>query len=358
MSPCSDSPAWRSRCCSLHRSPGADTNARVVSGKTTGEIVQAQATRKKGAHLTADDTILDLLNHPAFAGFGRLLLPWDDRTYDDSMRLRNVGSLLPYHSHVDPATVVGGLNHMIDDVNNGKTVFYEFYTDDEKAEQRAKSNTGLFFFRGQPGAPFAIISPGGGFSYVGSVHEGFPYAVAISNQGYNAFVLRYRAGVWRGGRHARSRRGDLLRVPKRESAWRRHRGLFLVGQLGRRQNGGRHRLARGRELWRRRPSQAVSSGDGLHGPLGALGQRAVHLCRRRRARWNCSSICHGKASRGTTQDRHGSGVPSVQRSRSWLRSWYRYKRRRMAGPCHPILGEVHRTKHSALGGPAGPPTRR
>ena len=53
---------------------------------------------------------------------------------------------------------------------------------------------GLFFFRGSPGAPFAVICPGGGFSYVGSVHEGFPYAQAISSKGYNAFVLRYRAG--------------------------------------------------------------------------------------------------------------------------------------------------------------------
>jgi acetyl esterase/lipase len=83
---------------------------------------------------------------------------------------------------------------MIDDVNNGYTIFYEFYTEEEK-EQRAKSNTGLFFFRGKPGAPFAVVAPGGGFSYVGSVHEGFPYAVAISKQGYNAFVLRYRAGA-------------------------------------------------------------------------------------------------------------------------------------------------------------------
>jgi acetyl esterase/lipase len=39
-----------------------------------------------------------------------------------------------------------------------------------------------------------VISPGGGFSYVGSVHEGFPYAVAISQRGYNAFVLKYRVG--------------------------------------------------------------------------------------------------------------------------------------------------------------------
>ena len=254
------------------------------------------------------------------------------------MRLRDVGSLLPYHTHVDPATVVGGLNHMIDDVNNGKTVFYEFYTDEEKQEQRARSNTGLFFFRGRPGAPFAVISPGGGFSYVGSVHEGFPYAVAISKQGYNAFVLRYRAGS--GGAVAtRDLAAAISYVFRNAKALGvGTEGYSVVGQLGRRKNGGGHRLPRGRELWRRRPSQAVSSGDGLHGPLGALGQRAVHLCRGRRARCNRSSIGHGKASRGTTQDRHGRGVPSVQRSRSWLRSWRRYKRRRMAGPRDPILG--------------------
>ena len=55
----------------------------------------------------------------------------------------------------------------------------------------------MFFFRGKPGAPFAVIAPGGGFAYVGSLHEGFPYAVEISNRGYNAFVLKYRVG--RGG---------------------------------------------------------------------------------------------------------------------------------------------------------------
>jgi acetyl esterase/lipase len=145
-------------------------------------------------HLTLDHTIGDLLAHPALAGFVHLLLPWDGRGCDDAMRMRNIGSLLPYHSRVDPPTVVSALNHIIDDVNNGKTIFYEFYTDEDKKQQPAKADTGLFFFRGKPGAPFAVIAPGGGFSYVASVHEGFPYAVAISEQGYNAFVLRYRVG--------------------------------------------------------------------------------------------------------------------------------------------------------------------
>ena len=145
-------------------------------------------------HLTVSHTIRDLLAHPALARFGRLLLPWDGRTYDPAMRLRDVGSLLPYHSHVNPTTVVSALNRIVDDVNDSKTVFYEFYSDEEKKRQPAKTNTGLFFFRGKPGAPFAVIAPGGGFSYVASVHEGFPYAVAINQEGYNAFVLRYRVG--------------------------------------------------------------------------------------------------------------------------------------------------------------------
>jgi acetyl esterase/lipase len=145
-------------------------------------------------HLHPDDTMSDLLEHPAFAGFARLLLPWDDRAYDPTMRLANVGSLLPYHSHVNPAVVVRSLNRMIDDVNAGKAIFYDVYGEDEKRKQPAREHTGLFFFRGRPGAPFAVIAPGGGFAYVGSLHEGFPYAEEISRQGYNAFVLKYRTG--------------------------------------------------------------------------------------------------------------------------------------------------------------------
>jgi acetyl esterase/lipase len=156
--------------------------------------MNAQARGHHAGHLTTDASIGDLLNHAAFAGCGRLILPWDDRTYDESLWLRNISALLPYHSHVNPGDVVTALNRMIDDAGNGKTVFYEFYTGAQKQQQPSRENTGLFFFRGRPGAPFAVISPGGGFSYVGSVHEGFPYAAAISKTGYNAFVLRYRAG--------------------------------------------------------------------------------------------------------------------------------------------------------------------
>jgi acetyl esterase/lipase len=146
-------------------------------------------------HLTVRSTIGDVLRHAAFAGFSRLILPWDDRNYDENLPLAEIGSLLPFHTHVDPHTVTSALNRMIDDVSSGKTVFYRFYSDAEMREQPAKENTGLFLFRGgKPGAAFAVICPGGGFSYVSSVHEGFPYAEAINKSGYNAFVLKYRVG--------------------------------------------------------------------------------------------------------------------------------------------------------------------
>jgi acetyl esterase/lipase len=152
--------------------------------------VSAERGRQLGVH----GTLRDILRHPSFAGFSRLILPWDDRAYDERMPLTRIGSLLPYHTHVDPETVASALNRMVDEAASGGTVFYRFYSEAQRQEQPARDNTGLFFFRGRPGAPFAIICPGGGFSYVGSVHEGFPHAAAISSKGYNAFVLRYRAG--------------------------------------------------------------------------------------------------------------------------------------------------------------------
>ena len=88
-----------------------------------------------------------------------------------------------------------------------KTVLH-IYKPADKQRDPGKAKTGLFFFRGKPGAPFAVIAPGGGFSYVGAVHESFPYAMEISSKGYNAFVVVYRSGRRR--RYTRSRGPNLL----------------------------------------------------------------------------------------------------------------------------------------------------
>ena len=167
------------------------------------DVEMLPVTPKAGLHLSPESRIGDLLRHPAFQGYARLLLPWDDRSYDEGMRLSELGSLLPYHSLVDPRVVVTGLNRIIDDVNTGRQVFHAFYTEEQQRRDPTKRRTGLFFFHGKSVAPFAIVSPGGGFAYVASVHEGFPHAAAISHAGYNVFVLKYREGL--GGSSATSR---------------------------------------------------------------------------------------------------------------------------------------------------------
>lgn len=169
-------------------------NASVKTNGNTYEMTHNKSRENADGHLKTTDSLRHILHHPAFNGFSRLLLPWDDRTYDENMPLTNIGSLLPYHSHVNPGIVVSALNYMIDEAGNGNTIFYDFYTEDQKQENPSKVTTGLFFFRGKPGAPFAVVCPGGGFSYVASVHEGFPFAEEISKKGYNAFVLKYRVG--------------------------------------------------------------------------------------------------------------------------------------------------------------------
>jgi hypothetical protein len=67
-------------------------------------------------------------------------------------------------------------------------------TPNSKSRKIPHASAGLLFFRGKPGAPSAIVCPGGGFAHVGSLHEGFPHALELSKKGYNAFVLKYRIG--------------------------------------------------------------------------------------------------------------------------------------------------------------------
>ena len=52
---------------------GRESGDRVVSASNSGDTMNEQARGNSGDHLTADQTIADLLSHPAFSGFGRLL---------------------------------------------------------------------------------------------------------------------------------------------------------------------------------------------------------------------------------------------------------------------------------------------
>jgi hypothetical protein len=201
----------------------------------TGESAAFTVSKYKG-HMNTNNSVRDVVNHPSFKGFGQFILPLDQGVYDENMPLSRVAYLLPYHSHVEPEAVVSTIKYLIDQVTEGRTTFYNFYTERQRLEDPARKNTGLFFFKGKPGAPFVIVCPGGGFSYVGSVHEGFPHAIQLSKKGYNAFVLQYRVGgeliacedlaaaisyIFKHADHWRSTKTTPCGVVQRGQEWRR-----------------------------------------------------------------------------------------------------------------------------------------
>ena len=162
-------------------------------------------------HITVDTKIGDVIDHPAFNGKGNFLFPWDDRRQNHPEKtMRYAPNLHLWHTHMDPQQMVNGVNRLIDDINDGKQVIYDIYTEQEKEQDPEKRNTALFFLRGNPGAPFGIICPGGGFYYVGSLHTGFPVAMELNKHGYNAFVLNYRVGEYIPGEWKSNQ--DLIRA--------------------------------------------------------------------------------------------------------------------------------------------------
>ena len=135
--------------------------------------------------------ISEVTSYPGFEDWGRLIFPVDEGYYSGS----TLGSLrLTWYSNIQPAKTVEIVNTMKDKANAGEQIFYPIYTDAEIAADPWKADTGLFFFKGKPGAKFAICNAGGGFAYVGAMHDSFPHALELSKMGYNAFALIYRPG--------------------------------------------------------------------------------------------------------------------------------------------------------------------
>ena len=141
---------------------------------------------------TSTSKIGEVMNDPAFGDYGRLLFPVEDYYYSGD----TLGNLhLTWYNYIDADTTVEIVNTLKHRAASGETIFYDIYTDAEKAADPDKADTGLFFFRGEPGAKVAICNAGGGFAYVGAMHDSFPHALELSRKGYNAFALIYRPGA-------------------------------------------------------------------------------------------------------------------------------------------------------------------
>lgn len=164
-----------------------NTAAENEGDHLTTENNQAQTTDA----FTKDTRISDVMNYPAFGDYGRLIFPVNSSYYSGNT-LETLS--LTWYTEIRPEKTVEICNYFKDHADAGDVIFYDIYTDEEKAADPSKNDTGLFFFKGDPGAKFAVCNSGGGMVYVGSMHDSFPHALEISKHGYNAFACIYRAG--------------------------------------------------------------------------------------------------------------------------------------------------------------------
>lgn len=168
---------------------GSETMTQAQENKSDEAVPNSGFTLES---FTADTPMEQVENESAFGEFGRLLFP----VQAGYMHGSTLGDIqLTWYSHIDPAETVAELNYLHDEALLGEQVFFPIYTKEEMSANPAKRDTGLFFFRGTPGARTAICNAGGGFAYVAAIHDSFPHAFDLSKMGYNAFALIYRPGA-------------------------------------------------------------------------------------------------------------------------------------------------------------------
>lgn len=156
------------------------------------EEISVRESQNNSERYTADTKIIDVINDSVFGNYGRLLFPVNNRYYSGD----TLGELrLTWYNNIDPNKTVEIANYMKEHAENGDTIFYDIYSDEEKTADPSKADTGLFFLKGNPGERFAVCNAGGGFAYVGAMHDSFPHALELSKMGYNAFALIYRPGA-------------------------------------------------------------------------------------------------------------------------------------------------------------------
>lgn len=171
---------------------------RVEKERSETAVQEAEATLQQTAipenYYTENSKVTEVMRDPAFGDYGHLIFPVDIAISED-LELKDVEDILPWYSEVNPKKTVEIVNYMKDRVTDGEQIFYDIYSEEEKEANPAKEDTGLFFFRGDPGAKTAIVNAGGGFMYVAAMHDSFPQALELAKNGYNAFALIYRPGA-------------------------------------------------------------------------------------------------------------------------------------------------------------------
>lgn len=183
--------------CSGAGEPSEQDSSPISPDEEGAQAAPPSGGSQPAPQVDGETPIFDVIDHPLFEGFGRLLFPISLRPPTADMTLADLPECLPWYSCIHTETTVDVVNYLLGRRAGGGQVFFDIYTEDERSADPSLSDTGLFFFpaegteHGSP-APFAIVSAGGGFAYVASMHDSFPHALHLARSGVNGFALQYR----------------------------------------------------------------------------------------------------------------------------------------------------------------------
>ncbi len=168
-------------------------NPAIKPADDTTNNANTSMTKPEENIFTEQSTVADVVGDRAFGTFGHLLFPVD-RNISPSMTLAQIStsSVYMWYPYIRAEKTVEIINYLHAQAVSGREIFYNIYTPQEISRDPGKADTGLFVFRGELGKPYAITNAGGGFAYVGAMHDSFPHSLELCRAGYTAFALIYR----------------------------------------------------------------------------------------------------------------------------------------------------------------------
>lgn len=92
----------------------------------------------------------------------------------------------------DKCDIISGLNRIYQVSTELENMIFDIYSPSELEESSDRKEAKLIFMPGESQKPFVLICPGGSYSRLWVLTEGYPIASQLNQIGYSAFILIYR----------------------------------------------------------------------------------------------------------------------------------------------------------------------